>query len=184
VDVYFRQAFEAFCLSQKQVDLMLRQAHHLAPSCPRPRCRPPTFSPLMPHHLRMRSCYLAFAYPVVSANHNCSVSGACIVWAGLLAGAWLVWMKRRFAPSPSTKPIPRCARPASASDRGRRARQIQLRLQAVRAVGRDFGDRRPTISLYNLHHQFLLPRPSRAPARGCAARQPVPGCFPSNPPAP
>ena len=30
----------------------------------------------------------------------------------------------------------------------------------------------------------LLPRPSRAPARGCAARQPVPGCFPSNPPAP
>jgi polyhydroxyalkanoate synthesis repressor PhaR len=29
VDVYFRQAFEAFCGSQKQVDLMLRQAHNL-----------------------------------------------------------------------------------------------------------------------------------------------------------
>jgi polyhydroxyalkanoate synthesis repressor PhaR len=29
VDVYFRQAFEAFCGSQKQVDQMLRQAHHL-----------------------------------------------------------------------------------------------------------------------------------------------------------
>jgi polyhydroxyalkanoate synthesis repressor PhaR len=30
VDVYFRQAFEAFCGSQKQVDQMLRQTHHLA----------------------------------------------------------------------------------------------------------------------------------------------------------
>ena len=29
VDVYFRQSFEAFCGSQKQVDQMLRQAHHL-----------------------------------------------------------------------------------------------------------------------------------------------------------
>ena len=29
VDVYFRQAFEAFCGSQKRVDQMLRQAHHL-----------------------------------------------------------------------------------------------------------------------------------------------------------
>jgi polyhydroxyalkanoate synthesis repressor PhaR len=29
VDVYFRQAFEAFCGSQKQVDQMLRQAHRL-----------------------------------------------------------------------------------------------------------------------------------------------------------
>jgi polyhydroxyalkanoate synthesis repressor PhaR len=30
VEVYFRQAFEAFCGSQKQVDQMLRQAHHLS----------------------------------------------------------------------------------------------------------------------------------------------------------
>jgi polyhydroxyalkanoate synthesis repressor PhaR len=30
VDVYFRQAFEAFCGSQKQVNQMLRQAHHLS----------------------------------------------------------------------------------------------------------------------------------------------------------
>lgn len=29
VDVYFRQAFEAFCSSQKQLDHMLRQAHQL-----------------------------------------------------------------------------------------------------------------------------------------------------------
>ena len=34
VDVYFRQAFEAFCLSQKQVELMLRQAHRLTSVLP------------------------------------------------------------------------------------------------------------------------------------------------------
>jgi polyhydroxyalkanoate synthesis repressor PhaR len=34
VDVYFRQAFEAFCGSQKQVDQMLRQAHHLTAALP------------------------------------------------------------------------------------------------------------------------------------------------------
>ena len=34
VDVYFRQAFEAFCVSQKQVELMLRQAHHLTSVLP------------------------------------------------------------------------------------------------------------------------------------------------------
>jgi polyhydroxyalkanoate synthesis repressor PhaR len=34
VDVYFRQAFEAFCRSQKQVDQMLRQTHHLTSVLP------------------------------------------------------------------------------------------------------------------------------------------------------
>jgi polyhydroxyalkanoate synthesis repressor PhaR len=34
VDVYFRQAFEAFCRSQKQVEQMLRQAHHLTSVLP------------------------------------------------------------------------------------------------------------------------------------------------------
>ena len=34
VDVYFRQAFEAFCVSQKQVDQMLRQVHHLTSVLP------------------------------------------------------------------------------------------------------------------------------------------------------
>jgi polyhydroxyalkanoate synthesis repressor PhaR len=34
VDLYFRQAFEAFCVSQKQVDQMLRQAHHLTSVLP------------------------------------------------------------------------------------------------------------------------------------------------------
>jgi polyhydroxyalkanoate synthesis repressor PhaR len=34
VDVYFRQAFEAFCISQKQVDHMLRQTHHLTSVLP------------------------------------------------------------------------------------------------------------------------------------------------------
>jgi len=34
VDFYFRQAFEAFCGSQKQVDQMLRQAHHLTSVLP------------------------------------------------------------------------------------------------------------------------------------------------------
>jgi polyhydroxyalkanoate synthesis repressor PhaR len=34
VDVYFRQAFEAFCGSQKKVDQMLRQAHHLTSFLP------------------------------------------------------------------------------------------------------------------------------------------------------
>src|ERR1700726_4770160 len=34
VDVYFRQAFEAFCLSQKQVELMLRQPHFSPPVLP------------------------------------------------------------------------------------------------------------------------------------------------------
>ena len=34
VDLYFRQAFEAFCGSQKQVDQMLRQAHHLSSVLP------------------------------------------------------------------------------------------------------------------------------------------------------
>jgi hypothetical protein len=37
---FFPRAFEAFCGSEKQVDQMLREAHHLTPSCP----RPPTFS--------------------------------------------------------------------------------------------------------------------------------------------
>jgi polyhydroxyalkanoate synthesis repressor PhaR len=36
VDVYFRQAFEAFCGSQKQVDHMLRQAHQLTTAIPTP----------------------------------------------------------------------------------------------------------------------------------------------------
>jgi polyhydroxyalkanoate synthesis repressor PhaR len=34
VDVYFRQAFEAFCGAQKQVDQMLRQTHHLTSVLP------------------------------------------------------------------------------------------------------------------------------------------------------
>jgi polyhydroxyalkanoate synthesis repressor PhaR len=34
VDVYFRQAFEAFCGSQKQADQILRQAHHLTSALP------------------------------------------------------------------------------------------------------------------------------------------------------
>jgi polyhydroxyalkanoate synthesis repressor PhaR len=34
VDVYFRQAFEAFCGSQKQVDQILRRAHHLTSILP------------------------------------------------------------------------------------------------------------------------------------------------------
>jgi polyhydroxyalkanoate synthesis repressor PhaR len=34
VDLYFRQAFEAFCGSQKQVDQMLRQAHNLTSMLP------------------------------------------------------------------------------------------------------------------------------------------------------
>jgi hypothetical protein len=34
VDLYFRQAFEAFCGSQKQVEQMLRQAHHLTSVLP------------------------------------------------------------------------------------------------------------------------------------------------------
>ena len=44
VDVYFRQAFEAFCGSQKQVDQMLRQAHHLTsvlPAAAAPNLLPP-----------------------------------------------------------------------------------------------------------------------------------------------
>jgi polyhydroxyalkanoate synthesis repressor PhaR len=34
VDVYFRQAFEAFCGSQRQFDQMFRQAHHLTSMLP------------------------------------------------------------------------------------------------------------------------------------------------------
>jgi len=37
VDVYFRQAFEAFCGSQKQLDQMLRQVHHLTSVLPAAR---------------------------------------------------------------------------------------------------------------------------------------------------
>ena len=40
VDVYFRQAFEAFCGSQKQVDQMLRQAHHLTSVLPAAAAQP------------------------------------------------------------------------------------------------------------------------------------------------
>jgi len=36
VDLYFRQAFEAFCLSQKQVDQILRQTHQLQSVLPKP----------------------------------------------------------------------------------------------------------------------------------------------------
>ena len=60
VDLYFRQAFEAFCGSQKQVDQMLRQAHHLTSVLPSARRRSPTFSrrgclfplPFRPRRLR------------------------------------------------------------------------------------------------------------------------------------
>ena len=46
VDVYFRQAFEAFCGSQKQVDQMLRQAHHLTSVLPAAANLLPPWMPL------------------------------------------------------------------------------------------------------------------------------------------
>ena len=49
VDVYFRQAFEAFCGSQKQIDQMLRQAHHLTTALPTAAASAANlFSPWMP----------------------------------------------------------------------------------------------------------------------------------------
>jgi polyhydroxyalkanoate synthesis repressor PhaR len=50
VDVYFRQAFEAFCGSQNQVDQMLRQAHHLTSMLPAAAVSSATnlFRPWMP----------------------------------------------------------------------------------------------------------------------------------------
>ena len=49
VDVYFRQAFEAFCGSQKQFNQMLRQAHQLTSVLPTPASSLTNFlSPWMP----------------------------------------------------------------------------------------------------------------------------------------
>lgn len=49
VDVYFRQAFEAFCVSQKQVDQFLRQTHQLQSMLPKPAAWAGNFfSPWMP----------------------------------------------------------------------------------------------------------------------------------------
>lgn len=49
VDLYFRKAFEAFCVSQKQVDQFLRQTHQLQSVLPKPGLWPGNFfSPWMP----------------------------------------------------------------------------------------------------------------------------------------
>ncbi len=45
VDVYFRQAFEAFCGSQRHVDQMLRQAHQLTSAIPAPASWATNFLP-------------------------------------------------------------------------------------------------------------------------------------------
>jgi polyhydroxyalkanoate synthesis repressor PhaR len=63
VDVYFRQAFEAFCGSQKQVDQVLRQAHHLTSMLPAAAVSSAAnlFRPWMP---------LSAAVPLASTNDN------------------------------------------------------------------------------------------------------------------
>jgi len=49
VDLYFRKAFEAFCISQKQVDQILRQTHQLQSVFPKPGSWAGNFfSPWMP----------------------------------------------------------------------------------------------------------------------------------------
>ncbi|MFY9984349.1 MAG: polyhydroxyalkanoate synthesis regulator DNA-binding domain-containing protein [Chthoniobacterales bacterium] len=48
VDVYFRQAFEAFCGSQRHVDQMLRQAHHLTSFLPAAASAANLFRPWVP----------------------------------------------------------------------------------------------------------------------------------------
>jgi len=63
VDLYFRQAFEAFCGSQKEVDQMLRQAHHLTSMLPAAAVSSAAnlFRPWMP---------LSASVPPTSANDN------------------------------------------------------------------------------------------------------------------
>jgi polyhydroxyalkanoate synthesis repressor PhaR len=60
VDVYFRQAFEAFCASQKQVELMLRQAHHLTSVLPAAGLSAPNLLPP----------WMPFSAPLPSAHPN------------------------------------------------------------------------------------------------------------------
>jgi polyhydroxyalkanoate synthesis repressor PhaR len=56
VDLYFRQAFEAFCGSQKQLDQMLRQAHHLTSVLPTAASSAANLlSPWMPRSARLPS---------------------------------------------------------------------------------------------------------------------------------
>ena len=64
VDVYFRQAFEAFCGSQKQVDQMLRQAHHLTSVLPAAASSAANFLPP----------WMPFSAPHTSAPAPASVS--------------------------------------------------------------------------------------------------------------
>jgi len=69
VDVYFRQAFEAFCGSQKRVDQMLRQAHHLTAALPAAAASAANLlSPWMP--------FSGFAPPTPPANQSSQDSGS------------------------------------------------------------------------------------------------------------
>jgi polyhydroxyalkanoate synthesis repressor PhaR len=72
VDVYFRQAFEAFCGSQKQVDQMLRQAHHLTSVLPTAASSAANLlSPWMPLSTRLSSA----AAPAGESNEDSGSAG-------------------------------------------------------------------------------------------------------------
>jgi len=99
VDVYFRQAFEAFCGSQKQVDQMLRQAHHLTSMLPAAAVSSAAnlFRPWMP---------LSAPVPPAAANDN-EDPGSAVVQNEIAAlreeVAKLKAGLKRYSPGPRKK---------------------------------------------------------------------------------
>jgi polyhydroxyalkanoate synthesis repressor PhaR len=72
VDVYFRQAFEAFCGAQKQVDQMLRQTHHLASALPAAASSPAN---LLPPWMRLSAFVPPAPAPASEANGDPGSAG-------------------------------------------------------------------------------------------------------------
>ncbi len=67
VDLYFRQAFEAFCGSQKQVEQMLRQAHHLTSMLPSAAS---SVSNLLPPWMRLPASLRSVPAPASESNEE------------------------------------------------------------------------------------------------------------------
>ena len=72
VDVYFRQAFEVFCGSQKQVDQMLRQAHHLTSVLP---AAASSAANLLPPWMRLSAPFPSAPAPASESNEDPGSAG-------------------------------------------------------------------------------------------------------------
>jgi polyhydroxyalkanoate synthesis repressor PhaR len=73
VDLYFRQAFEAFCGSQKQVEQILRQAHHLTSMLPSAAS---SVANLLPPWMRLSTPIRSAPAPASESNQEPGSAGA------------------------------------------------------------------------------------------------------------